>query len=393
MGIDEGGLLRQWMSSCSEALVLKKGKKSSETGCISIPACAADTARDAELADAVKLLMESMGVPVDEEKDLKDQELTCLLKVISMSIIHGIPLGFRIAQYVSAQLIGEGYEPVAALAEMDPGLASTLLGMKTSDGLASFDVSQFLLDVCGSATTPLTARTAAEQHLLLRVQAHFPVQTCALCHTRPGANVCHVCSVLSPEMSQTLVASVMDVNEDNAPPPFYLSSPAEVDILVKLIGEARYPPIHTTALKQFHNCIPSLVCASLLSAEELSAAVSGIALEDIVSIWKANVSWRRIGGDTEGHPRPNLQNWFWKVVAKHPVRCLQFCTGLTSLNRSDPFQGRGFEITVRPEQGNQHFPAVHTCSFDMDLPEYTSEEHLEFKLLAALDHGDGFGFA
>ena len=105
------------------------------------------------------------------------------------------------------------------------------------------------------------------------------------------------------------------------------------------------------------------------------------------------VRWRRVGGDTEGHPRPNLQNWFWKVVAKHPVRCLQFCTGLTSLNRSDPFQGRGFEITVRPEQGNQHFPAVHTCSFDMDLPEYTSEEHLEFKLLAALDHGDGFGFA
>ena len=85
VGIDEGGLLRQWMSTASEALLGNQGLRSDASGAFSLPGggCggAASQGKGKELVQAAQALMSSLGVPVDASEDLQDQETRCLLKL------------------------------------------------------------------------------------------------------------------------------------------------------------------------------------------------------------------------------------------------------------------------------------------------------------------------
>ena len=132
-----------------------------------------------------------------------------------MSLLHGIPLGFRPAQYVSAQLLScdpsSTYDPGAALKEQDPMLSKSLASMASltpKDMATVADVSAFLPEVlalfeqgqpyrgnCASSSSGSESDKNTEVELVARMMSALPRQPCQLCHTRFSlVRVCHVCT-------------------------------------------------------------------------------------------------------------------------------------------------------------------------------------------------------
>ena len=77
---------------------------------------------------------------------------------------------------------------------------------------------------------------------------------------------------------------------------------------------------------------------------------------------------------------------------------LQFVTGSSKV----PVQGFAFlwgmggpqKFTISRISGSDNFqlPVAHTCYNQIDLPEYSSKEMLEEKLMWAIKEAQGFGF-
>jgi len=86
---------------------------------------------------------------------------------------------------------------------------------------------------------------------------------------------------------------------------------------------------------------------------------------------------------------------FWQVVHRFSEaerrKLLLFCTGTDRV----PILGLkalGFIIS-RSSAELDHLPTANTCVNRLNLPEYTSDQMMQDRLYAALEHNVGFGFA
>ena len=83
---------------------------------------------------------------------------------------------------------------------------------------------------------------------------------------------------------------------------------------------------------------------------------------------------------------------FWKVFHEMSLegkkKFLLFLTGSDRI----PIMGmKALHLVIQSTSGGeQYFPVAHTCFNLLDLPTYTSEEVLQEKLYAAIEHNVGF---
>ncbi|KAL8497781.1 hypothetical protein ACS0TY_021205 [Phlomoides rotata] len=98
----------------------------------------------------------------------------------------------------------------------------------------------------------------------------------------------------------------------------------------------------------------------------------------------------------------NVVRWFWEVVEgfnkENMARLLQFVTGTSKV----PLEGfKALQGISGPQKFQIHkaygaperLPSAHTCFNQLDLPEYSSKEQLQERLLLAIhEASEGFGF-
>ncbi|CAN6355891.1 unnamed protein product [Urochloa humidicola] len=134
---------------------------------------------------------------------------------------------------------------------------------------------------------------------------------------------------------------------------------------------------------------------SIFNDKELELLISGLPDIDLDDL-KANTEY---SGYSIASP---VIQWFWEIVQgfskEDKARFLQFVTGTSKvpLEGFSALQGisgpQRFQIHKAYGSTN-HLPSAHTCFNQLDLPEYTSEEQLQERLLLAIhEANEGFGF-
>ncbi|KAJ1685644.1 hypothetical protein LUZ63_017034 [Rhynchospora breviuscula] len=147
-------------------------------------------------------------------------------------------------------------------------------------------------------------------------------------------------------------------------------------------------------LEGFTELIPKDLI-SIFNDKELELLISGLPDIDLDDL-RANTEY---SGYSIASP---VIQWFWEVVQgfskEDKARFLQFVTGTSKV----PLEGfsalQGISgpqrFQIHKAYGSiQHLPSAHTCFNQLDLPEYTSKEQLQERLLLAIHEGnEGFGF-
>ena len=125
--------------------------------------------------------------------------------------------------------------------------------------------------------------------------------------------------------------------------------------------------------------------------------ISGLPTIDL-NDWKKNTIYENYNEESEV-----IKN-FWKIIESYDnderAEFLQFVTGSSKI----PLEGFGylqgigginkFKISKVFERNFDRLPTAHTCTNQLDLPEYPSLEILEERLNKAIKEGKvGFGFA
>ncbi|KAL5225432.1 hypothetical protein ABZP36_012071 [Zizania latifolia] len=134
---------------------------------------------------------------------------------------------------------------------------------------------------------------------------------------------------------------------------------------------------------------------SIFNDKELELLISGLPDIDLDDL-KANTEY---SGYNIASP---VIQWFWEIVQgfskEDKARFLQFVTGTSKvpLEGFSALQGisgpQRFQIHKAFGSTN-HLPSAHTCFNQLDLPEYTSKEQLQERLLLAIhEANEGFGF-
>ncbi|GLT57481.1 hypothetical protein SLA2020_304490 [Shorea laevis] len=134
---------------------------------------------------------------------------------------------------------------------------------------------------------------------------------------------------------------------------------------------------------------------SIFNDKELELLISGLPEIDLDDL-KANTEYT---GYSVASP---IVQWFWEVVKafskEDMARFLQFVTGTSKV----PLEGfKALQGISGPQRFQIHkaygaperLPSAHTCFNQLDLPEYSSKELLEERLLLAIhEASEGFGF-
>ncbi|KAJ6822557.1 E3 ubiquitin-protein ligase UPL1-like [Iris pallida] len=134
---------------------------------------------------------------------------------------------------------------------------------------------------------------------------------------------------------------------------------------------------------------------SIFNDKELELLISGLPDIDLDDL-RANTEY---SGYSNASP---VIQWFWEVVQgfskEDKARFLQFVTGTSKV----PLEGFSALQGISGSQRFQihkaygspdHLPSAHTCFNQIDLPEYTSKERLQERLLLAIhEANEGFGF-
>ncbi|GKV44584.1 hypothetical protein SLEP1_g51748 [Rubroshorea leprosula] len=134
---------------------------------------------------------------------------------------------------------------------------------------------------------------------------------------------------------------------------------------------------------------------SIFNDKELELLISGLPEIDLDDL-KANTEYT---GYSAASP---IVQWFWEVVKafskEDMARFLQFVTGTSKV----PLEGfKALQGISGPQRFQIHkaygaperLPSAHTCFNQLDLPEYSSKELLEERLLLAIhEASEGFGF-
>lgn len=134
---------------------------------------------------------------------------------------------------------------------------------------------------------------------------------------------------------------------------------------------------------------------SIFNDKELELLISGLPEIDLDDL-EANTEYT---GYTAASP---VVQWFWEVLhtfnKEDMARLLQFITGTSKV----PLEGfKALQGISGPQRCQIHkaygaperLPTAHTCFNQLDLPEYSSKEQLEERLLLAIhEASEGFGF-
>ncbi|KAG5154879.1 hypothetical protein AAZX31_05G122700 [Glycine max] len=167
-----------------------------------------------------------------------------------------------------------------------------------------------------------------------------------------------------------------------------------VDLVAEhLLTNAIRPQINSF-LEGFNELVPRELI-SIFNDKELELLISGLPEIDLDDL-KANTEY------TGYTVASNVVQWFWEVVKtfnkEDMARLLQFVTGTSKV----PLEGfKALQGISGPQRFQIHkaygapdrLPSAHTCFNQLDLPEYTSKEQLQERLLLAIhEASEGFGF-
>ncbi|MQL76681.1 hypothetical protein Taro_009068 [Colocasia esculenta] len=167
---------------------------------------------------------------------------------------------------------------------------------------------------------------------------------------------------------------------------------------VDLVAEHRLTTAIRPQINAFMEGFIDLIPKDLISIfndKELELLISGLPDIDLDDL-RANTEYSGYNNVS-----PVIQ-WFWEVVQgfskEDKARLLQFVTGTSKvpLEGFSALQGisgpQRFQIHKAYGSTN-HLPSAHTCFNQLDLPEYSSKEQLQERLLLAIhEANEGFGF-
>ncbi|GAA0160727.1 ubiquitin-protein ligase [Lithospermum erythrorhizon] len=167
-----------------------------------------------------------------------------------------------------------------------------------------------------------------------------------------------------------------------------------VDLVADHILTNAIRPQINSFLEGFNELVPRELI-SIFNDKELELLISGlpeINLDDLV----ANTEY------TGYTAASSAVQWFWEVVRgfskEDMARLLQFSTGTSKV----PLEGfKALQGISGPQRFQIHkaygaperLPSAHTCFNQLDLPEYTTKDQLQERLLLAIhEASEGFGF-
>ncbi|XP_022716730.1 E3 ubiquitin-protein ligase UPL1-like isoform X2 [Durio zibethinus] len=167
-----------------------------------------------------------------------------------------------------------------------------------------------------------------------------------------------------------------------------------VDLVADHILTNAIRPQINSFLEGFNELVPRELI-SIFNDKELELLISGLPEIDLDDL-KANTEYT--GYTAASH----FIQWFWEVVKafnkEDMARLLQFVTGTSKV----PLEGfKALQGISGPQRFQIHkaygaperLPSAHTCFNQLDLPEYSSKEQLQQRLLLAIhEASEGFGF-
>ncbi|CAI9088204.1 OLC1v1022471C1 [Oldenlandia corymbosa var. corymbosa] len=167
-----------------------------------------------------------------------------------------------------------------------------------------------------------------------------------------------------------------------------------VDLVADHILTNAIRPQINSFLEGFNELVPRELI-SIFNDKELELLISGLPEIDLDDL-KANTEYT---GYTAASA---VVQWFWDVVKsfnkEDMARLLQFVTGTSKV----PLDGfKALQGISGPQRFQIHkaygaperLPSAHTCFNQLDLPEYSSREQLQDRLLLAIhEASEGFGF-
>ncbi|CAA6672443.1 unnamed protein product [Spirodela intermedia] len=167
-----------------------------------------------------------------------------------------------------------------------------------------------------------------------------------------------------------------------------------VDLVADHILSTAIRPQINSFLEGFHELIPRQLI-SIFNDKELELLISGLPEIDVDDL-QANTEY------TGYSAASSVVQWFWEVVKsfnkEDMARLLQFVTGTSKI----PLEGfKALQGISGPQRFQIHkaygaperLPSAHTCFNQLDLPEYSSKEQLQERLLLAIhESSEGFGF-
>jgi hypothetical protein len=147
-------------------------------------------------------------------------------------------------------------------------------------------------------------------------------------------------------------------------------------------------------LEGIYGVIPQKML-SIFNHRELELMISGLPTIDVFD-WKANTIYEYYSANS------SIIVWFWEIIQSfdqtEQAEVLQFVTGSSQvpLEGFSVLQGIGginkFKIVKNFDKNIDRLPTAHTCTNQLDLPEYPSKEILHERLMTAMREGKGFGF-
>ena len=179
----------------------------------------------------------------------------------------------------------------------------------------------------------------------------------------------------------------IEVNESN-----------KFDYIQKLCRSKLYDTIKIqidSLLKGFFEIIPQKLI-SIFNHRELELVISGLPTIDIKD-WKNNTIYENYNETS------NIIIYFWEIIESFDnderAEFLQFVTGSSKvpLEGFSALQGIGginkFKISKVFDKNYDRLPTAHTCTNQLDLPEYPNKEILYERLTLAIREGkNSFGF-
>ncbi|XP_073159024.1 E3 ubiquitin-protein ligase UPL1-like [Henckelia pumila] len=167
-----------------------------------------------------------------------------------------------------------------------------------------------------------------------------------------------------------------------------------VDLVADHILTNAIRPQINSFLEGFNELVPRELI-SIFNDKELELLISGLPEIDLDDL-KANTEY------TGYTAASNVVQWFWEVVKgfnkEDMARLLQFVTGTSKV----PLEGfKALQGISGPQRFQIHkaygaperLPSAHTCFNQLDLPEYSSKEQLQERMLLAIhEASEGFGF-
>ena len=149
-------------------------------------------------------------------------------------------------------------------------------------------------------------------------------------------------------------------------------------------------------LKGFYDIIPQKLI-SIFNHRELELVISGMPTIDIKD-WKNNTIYENYNEESD------VVKYFWEIIESFDnderAEFLQFVTGSSKvpLEGFSALQGIGginkFKISKVFDKNYDRLPTAHTCTNQLDLPEYPNKEILYERLILAIKEGkNSFGFA